>query len=104
MPWRLIVFIIVLAVFLGFIGLNLSNTSNLSFGFKEFTNVPVYLTIFISFALGLISSLPFIIFGSVKKRIKQGKAAQAAKAAQAKEASGTSAENTPAKTGSYGID
>jgi uncharacterized integral membrane protein len=71
MPWRLIILIIMLAVLLGFIGLNLGNTCNISLGFKTFYRVPVYLTIFVAFILGMVSSLPFIIFGSLKKSQKK---------------------------------
>ena len=67
MPWRLIMLIVIIAVLLSFIGFNLSNTCDISLGFKTFHSVPVYLTIFGSFLLGMICSLPFIIFGSLKK-------------------------------------
>ena len=67
MPWRLIMVIVIVAILLSFIGFNLSNTCDISLGFKTFPNVPVYLTIFGSFLLGMICSLPFIIFGSQKK-------------------------------------
>jgi hypothetical protein len=59
--------IVIVAILLSFIGFNLSNTCDISLGFKTFPNVPVYLTIFGSFLLGMICSLPFIIFGSLKK-------------------------------------
>ena len=67
MPWRLIGIIAVLALLLGFIGLNLENTSNLHLGFKEFDNVPVYITVFASFLLGLAFSIPFFISKMIKK-------------------------------------
>ena len=71
MPWRLIVLIVVCAILLGFIGLNLSNTCDISLGFKVFHGVPVYLTVFCSFILGMVCSLPFIVFKSLKKAIKK---------------------------------
>ena len=73
MPWRLILLIIILAVLLGFIGVNLGNTCDISLGFKVFHHVPVYLTIFATYILGMVSSLPFIIFRSLKKTAKTGK-------------------------------
>ena len=73
MPWRLILLIIILAVLLGFIGVNLGNTCDISLGFKVFHHVPVYLTIFAAFILGMVSSLPFIIFRSLKKGMKKEK-------------------------------
>jgi uncharacterized membrane protein YciS (DUF1049 family) len=66
MPGRLIVIIIVLAVFLAFITLNLDNKCDISFGFKTIKDVPVYLTVFSFYALGLLTSLPFFI----RKKIK----------------------------------
>ena len=71
MPWRLVVLIVILGILLGFIGLNLGNTCDLSLGFKVFKGVPVYLTVFSSFILGMVSSLPFIIFKSLKKKQKK---------------------------------
>jgi len=71
MPWRLIVLIVVCAILLVFIGLNLSNTCDISLGFKVFPAVPVYVTVFCSFILGMICSLPFIVFKSLKKAIKK---------------------------------
>ena len=79
MPWRLILLIVVLAILLGFIGFNLDNTCDLSFGFKVFKGVPVYLTVFISFILGLISSLPFFFLGSLKKKLKNDKTSNSPK-------------------------
>ena len=74
MPWRLIAIIIIFAILLGFIGLNLTNTCDLSLGFKTFHGVPVYLTVFASFMLGMVSSLPFFIMGSLKRSLKKTKA------------------------------
>jgi len=67
MPWRLIGIIAVLALLLGFIGLNLENASNLHLGFKEFDQVPVYITVFASFLLGLAFSIPFFVSKTMKK-------------------------------------
>ena len=64
MPWRLITAIAIFAIFLAFITFNLDNRCDVSFGFTVVTDVPVFLTVFISFALGLICVLPFaLLFG-----------------------------------------
>lgn len=68
MPWRLILFIFVFALLVVFISFNLENKCDLSFGFKTFTDVPVYLTIFISFVVGFFCTLPFIIFAGIKRK------------------------------------
>jgi len=61
MPGRLIAIIIAFAIFLAFITFNLNNKCDISFGFKVFKDVPVYLTVFIFYTLGLFTSLPFFI-------------------------------------------
>jgi uncharacterized integral membrane protein len=68
MPWRLIGLIVILAVLLAFIGFNLSNTCSISFGVATLENVPVYLTVFASFVLGMLVSLPFLISFTLKRR------------------------------------
>ncbi|MDR2029749.1 MAG: hypothetical protein LBP93_09475, partial [Treponema sp.] len=61
MPWRLIGFIILCGIFLAFIGFNLGNRCTISFGFTEIPDVPVYLTAFASFVLGMLCAVPFIV-------------------------------------------
>jgi len=103
MPWRLLVLIIILGILLGFIGFNLNNTCDLSLGFKVFKGVPIYLTVFASFMLGMVSSLPFIIFGSLRKKMKKEKKHKSLKS----EDDRLSKEKTDDKidnSGSYGID
>jgi len=58
MPWRLILSIVIFAVFLTFITFNLDNRCDVNLGFAKFTNVPVFITIFSSFVLGLLCGLP----------------------------------------------
>jgi len=73
MPWRLILFIIIFIVFLVFITFNLDNRCDLSFGVVKFEQVPVFLSVFVSFVLGLICSLPFILLTKRKKGEKSKK-------------------------------
>jgi uncharacterized integral membrane protein len=70
MPWRLIVVIIVFAVLLTFITFNLDNRCDISFGFIQFSGVPVFLTVFVSFIFGLFCALPFALFKRNKHREK----------------------------------
>ena len=58
MPWRLIIFIVVCAIFVAFITFNLENKCDISFGIASFSEVPVFVTIFVSFVLGLLCALP----------------------------------------------
>ena len=61
MPWKLIVFIFVFGILLAFITFNLENRCDISFGFATFNDVPVFLTIFFAFVLGLLCTMPFVI-------------------------------------------
>ena len=60
MPWRLIVFIVIFALFLVFITFNLENKCDISFGFASLRDVPVFITIFSSFILGFLCTIPLI--------------------------------------------
>jgi uncharacterized integral membrane protein len=63
MPWRLIVVIVIFAVFLAFITFNLENKCDINFWFKHgIEDVPVFITIFASFVLGLFCALSIILF------------------------------------------
>jgi uncharacterized integral membrane protein len=73
MPWRLFGLIVIVGILLVFVGFNLNNTCAISFGFVSFTDVPVFLTIFVSFILGMLCSLPFIIFKTLRKKFRPEK-------------------------------
>jgi len=62
MRWRLVLFIVLFAVFLVFIisNLSLENKCNISFGPFTAKEVPVFLTVFISLMAGMLCMLPFI--------------------------------------------
>ncbi|MDR2049794.1 MAG: hypothetical protein LBP69_10105 [Treponema sp.] len=96
MPWRLIGLIIILAVLLAFIGFNLDNTCAISFGFTRIDNVPVYLTVFASFVLGMLMSVPFLISFAIRK--KKPKAPKKGKTTEDTETL------PPSDGGPYGID
>jgi hypothetical protein len=62
----------IFGIFLAFITFNLENRCDISFGFTIAKEVPVFLTIFISFALGLFCALPFVIrAGKARKVLKE---------------------------------
>jgi uncharacterized integral membrane protein len=78
MPWRLIGFILLLAVFLVFIIFNLDNTCDISFGFRVIPQVPVYLTALFSFVLGLLWAIPSLVSLRIKMaRIRKTERADA---------------------------
>jgi len=68
MPWRLILTIAIFIIFMIFAAFNLdeANRCNISFGFKEFENIPVFLTVFFSFVAGLVCATPLVFH--IRKR------------------------------------
>ena len=70
MPKRLIQLIIIFAVFLLFIVFNLGDDyrCNINIIFKTIPKVPVFLIVFCSFFLGMLSTLPFIISHQLRKK------------------------------------
>jgi uncharacterized integral membrane protein len=76
MPWKVILFLVVLVVALLFIGFNLGNRSNISVGFHEWKDVPVFLSMFFSFAFGILAMIPFLLrlrFSRKRKKPKEAK-------------------------------
>ena len=92
MPWRLIQFIIIFTVFLLFITFNLDHKSDIHFGFTKIVDVPVYLTVFISFICGIFFSLFFVYVLKPRKRADKSKKP------------GKKDDEINAASGHYGID
>ena len=69
---KLITFIIIFALFLAFIVLNLEHKSDISFGLITFEDVPVFLSVLASFALGMLFAIP-LAFSMIIKRKKKNK-------------------------------
>ena len=67
MPFRLIGTIILLILVTIFAGVNLDNKCDITFIFYTFEKVPVFMTVIVSFAIGVILMLPFT-FGRKKKK------------------------------------
>ena len=55
---RLIIFIIIIVLLLAFIILNIDNKCDISLGFRAFKEIPIFITAFFSFLLGLLFSIP----------------------------------------------
>ena len=64
---RLIAFVIVFIIFLAFIVLNLNNKCDISFGFKTFSEIPVFVSALFSFVLGMLFTLP-LAFSLCRRR------------------------------------
>jgi hypothetical protein len=101
--WRLIGLALILAVLLGFVGLNLNNRCVISFGFWETAEpVPVFLPVFAAFVLGIFCSIPFVISMALKRSRKdKANGAGAPKKKQSKE---EPLPEVPVAGGPYGID
>jgi uncharacterized integral membrane protein len=61
MPWRLIFVVILMGIVIAFIGFNLDNRADVSFGFHEFEAVPIFISLFVAFLAGVIVMLPFTL-------------------------------------------
>ena len=70
MPWRLVLAIIVFVILLIFVSFNLGleNKCDINFGFGTIAGVPVFITIFISFIFGFLSTLPFVIRAGLRRK------------------------------------
>ena len=67
MPIKLIGTIILLILVTIFAGVNLDNKCDITFVFYTFKDIPVFMTVIISFAIGAILMLPFTL-GRKKKK------------------------------------
>ena len=95
---RLIIFIIIFAIFLAFIVLNLENKCDISFGFIAFNEVPVFLSALSSFVLGMLVTVPLLLTRG-KKREKPAPSKPSRKAKITEEPDEMKKETSP-----YGID
>ncbi|HAK47097.1 MAG TPA: hypothetical protein DCO79_14415 [Spirochaeta sp.] len=66
--FKLIFFLIGLAAAITFSAFNIGNTADISFGFKVLEDIPIFLSIAISFLAGAIFTLPFAFYVSIGKR------------------------------------
>ena len=66
----MIFFLVILAIVVFFAGFNITNVSDISFGFYTIVDVPIFISIFIAFIAGALVMIPFI---ARKKKIKPGK-------------------------------
>lgn len=66
--WRLLAFIVVCVLSLVFMVFNLENKSDISFGFLKLNDIPVFLTAFSAFVLGMLFAAPFALFFHTKRK------------------------------------
>ncbi len=68
-PWKLVLFLILMTIFVIFAGFNIKNVSDISVGFTTVNDVPIFLSLFIAFLAGAFLTLPFA-FGRKRKKEK----------------------------------
>ncbi|MFP4206466.1 MAG: hypothetical protein ACLFM5_03890 [Spirochaetaceae bacterium] len=61
MPWKLIGFLVLMGLILAFVGFNADHAVDVSFGFYRFEDVPIFVSLFIAFALGVLITLPLAL-------------------------------------------
>ncbi len=69
MKFKIILIVLIITIEAIFAGLNMKNVSDISFGFTTLKDVPVFLSILISFVSGALIVLPFTLIRG-KKKIK----------------------------------
>jgi uncharacterized integral membrane protein len=109
MPWRLFGFIFFFGVVLVFSIFNWKNTCDISLGFATLKEVPVYLTVFASFLIGLVCSVPYAISARIKARkAKRDGGDPGGKDTSKKKGGGKTGDGEAGKIypndGSYGVD
>lgn len=67
---KLVAFIAALVAFAFFAGFNLDNRSNIWLFLKTYENVPVFMNTLISFAFGVLCTLPLAMVRRIKKQKK----------------------------------
>ncbi|MCD6343230.1 MAG: hypothetical protein J7L76_05550 [Spirochaetaceae bacterium] len=76
MPLKLIGFIITLLIIITFIGVNLDNNSDITIWFGEkgrLTDVPIFVSFFVMYLIGVLSVVPFLLSWKLKKRSSEKK-------------------------------
>mgnify|MGYP006305854057 CR=1 FL=1 len=59
-PWKMIFFLVILAFVVFFAGFNITNVSDISFGFYTIEDVPIFISLFIAFIVGALVMIPFV--------------------------------------------
>ena len=73
MKGKMIVFVIFICIYALFAAMNLSNVTDINFGFRKISNVPIFLSVTVSFALGALFMLPFVFTAKTKNKEKKEK-------------------------------
>ena len=78
MPWRMLLFLMVLALVVVLFAANMEHRSSFSFIFGRLEQVPVFMALLVAFITGALTMLPFTIGSRRQLRTKQQKPAEIA--------------------------
>ena len=98
---RLIIFIVIFALFLAFTVINLEHRTDISVAFHRFEDIPVFLPVFFSFVLGMLFALPLFFLRSRKKKQETGIPVIQEKNSKKKRISKRFGRNTSSSSGKY---
>lgn len=70
-PWKLLLFIVIVALCIVFVGFNIDYRMTLSFGFAKMENVPTIIVLAIVFMFGMLFSFIIIFVNTIKTSKKQ---------------------------------
>lgn len=70
MPWKFLIFLVILAIVIVFAGINVNNSADIDLGFHRFESVPVFVGLGSAYVLGAVSILPFALNKAFRKRRK----------------------------------
>jgi uncharacterized integral membrane protein len=73
MPWKLVLFALAVIFVTIFIGFNLENSCDVSFGVYTFKDVPIFMSILFAFAIGVFIMFPFTLGHKKEKKSQQKK-------------------------------
>ena len=73
MPWRMLLFLMALALVVVLFAANMEHRSSFSFIFGRLEQVPVFMALLVAFIAGAITMLPFTINSRRQLRMKQQK-------------------------------
>lgn len=64
---KFLLFLVGMILLIAFAWVNYDNISDISFGFYSFKEIPVFISLFVSFVVGALFAIPFAFFGRKKK-------------------------------------
>jgi len=67
MIWKFLLFLVGMVLLIAFAWVNYDNVADISFGFYNFREIPVFISVFVSFVVGALFAIPFAFFGKKKK-------------------------------------